>query len=134
MPSNMGFRQWEHLFITGKTKGVYFAFFSFLLFIFLILYNREDLFFFVVVEVGSFASFGVLVDMVSHLFRDDYLTNITFDQWIERFKGGRTHDAYGIIIQLITSAMDFVKFHLALILWIMLLPELYYIIKARFYH
>jgi hypothetical protein len=134
MPSNVSFSQWEHLFMTGKTKGVYFALLSFIIFAILILYSRENLFFFVVVEVGSFASFGVLVDLVSHLFSDRYQNDLTFDQWVQRFKGGRTHDVYGIIVQFGASAIDFVRFHYAFILWIMLLPEMFYIIKARFYH
>ena len=134
MPANVNFRQWEHLFLEGKTKGVYCALLSFSVFVFLILYNRENFFFFVVIQVGSFASFGVLVDLVSHLFSDRYLTDMTLDQWIQRFKSGRTHDAYGIIVQFIASAVDFIKFHYAFILWILLLLELYYIIKTRFYH
>jgi hypothetical protein len=134
MPANVSFSQWEHLFITGKTKGVYFALLSFILFAILILYSRENLFFFVVVQVGSFASFGVLVDLVSHLFSDKYQTDLTLEQWISRFKGGRTHDVYGIIVQFGASALDFARFHYTFILWILLLLELSYIIKARFYH
>jgi|GEM_PF-2279257 hypothetical protein len=134
MPANVNFSQWGHLFITGKTKGVYLALLSFLVFVFLILYNRENLFFFIVIEVGSFASFGVLVDLVSHLFSDRYMTDMTFEQWVQRFKGGRTHDVYGILIQIFASAIDFIRFHFAFILWILLPMELYYIVKARFYH
>jgi hypothetical protein len=134
MPANVNFTEWKHLVITGRTKGVYLALLSFVIFAVMILYNRDNLFLFVSVQVGSFASFGVLVDLVSHLFNDRYQTDLTLDQWITKFKGGRTHDAYGIIVQLAASVIDFVKFHYVFILWILLLPELYFIIRARFYH
>ncbi|MCL5803274.1 MAG: hypothetical protein ACYDCP_03075 [Thermoplasmataceae archaeon] len=134
MPANVNFREWKHFFITGKTKGVYLALLAFAVFAILILYNRENLFFFTVIQVGSFASFGVLVDLISHLFNDRYQSGIPFDQWVRRFKSGRTHDIYGIIVQIVASAIDLVEFHLAFVLWILLLPEAYMIVKARFYH
>jgi hypothetical protein len=134
MPATVNFRQWWRLFITGRTKGVYLALISFAIYSFLILYNRLILFSFIFNEIGLLTSFGVLVDLVSHLFSDSYKTDISSSEWLERFKRGRTHDAYGIIIQLVCSSFDLEQLHLLFILWISLVIEFYFIYKSKFYH
>ena len=134
MAQKVSFKEWQHLLLTGKTKAVYFALLSFAVFVVLILYNRNDLLNFIGVEVGSFASFGVLVDFVSHLLYDNYQSGLTLDEWISRIRHGRTHDVYGLIVQAGSSAFALREFPLAILLWITLLLEFYYIRKARFYH
>ena len=134
MPAAVSVRQWWKLFLTGRTKGVYLALISFIIYTILILYNRLDLFHFVLTEIGLLASVGVLVDLVSHLFNDAYKTDISKEEWIARFKKGRTHDAYGIVIQVIGSAFDIGQLHLLYILWIALILEFYLIFRSRFYH
>lgn len=134
MPAAISFRKWEHLFISGKTKVVYFALLSFTLFALLILESRENLFLFVVIQVGAFASFGVLVDYVSHLLHDGYNSGLTFSEWVEKFKDGRTHDVFGILVQAASALIVAFRFHYSLVLLLLLFPELYFIIKARFYH
>ena len=127
-------REWEHLFLTGRTKGVYMALISFVIYCIVILYNREFLLDFIGVEVGAFASFGVLVDLVSHLFTDIYESNLTTAQWIQRIRHGRTHDVYGIIVQAVASVFALNRPIYVIILWISLALEFYYIAKSRFYH
>ncbi len=127
-------REWEHLFLTGRTKGVYMALISFVIYCIVILYNREFLLDFIGVEVGAFASFGVLVDLVSHLFTDIYESNLTAAQWIYRIRHGRTHDVYGIIVQAVASIFALNRLIYVIILWISLTLEFYYIAKSRFYH
>jgi hypothetical protein len=134
MPAAVSVRQWWKLFLTGRTKGVYLALISFIIYTILILYNRLDLFHFVLNEIGLLASVGVLVDLVSHLFNDSYKTDISKEEWIARFKKGRTHDAYGIVIQVVGSAFDMGQLHLLYILWIALILEFYLIFRSRFYH
>ena len=127
-------REWEHLFLTGRTKGVYLTLISFVIYCILILYNRQLLLDFIGVEVGAFASFGVLVDLVSHLFTDIYESNLTTAQWILRIRHGRTHDVYGIIVQAVASVFALNRPIYVIILWISLALEFYYIAKSRFYH
>ena len=134
MPAAVSVRQWWKLFLTGRTKGVYLALISFIIYTILILYNRLDLFHFVLNEIGLLASVGVLVDLVSHLFNDSYKTDISKEEWIARFKKGRTHDAYGIVIQVAGSAFDTEQLHLLYILWIALILEFYLVFRSRFYH
>ena len=134
MAQNITFKEWQHLVLAGKTKGVYFALLSFATYVVLILYNRNNLLDFIGIEVGSFASFGVLVDLVSHLLYDNYQSGLTMDEWISRIRHGRTHDVYGLIVQAGSSAFALREFPLAVLLWISLLFEFYYIRKARFYH
>ena len=134
MPAAVSVRQWWKLFLTGRTKGVYLALISFIIYTILILYNRLDLFHFVLNEIGLLASVGVLVDLVSHLFNDSYKTDISKEEWIARFEKGRTHDAYGIVIQVVGSAFDMGQLHLLYILWIALILEFYLIFRSRFYH
>jgi hypothetical protein len=134
MPTTISFRQWWRLFTTGRTKGVYLALISFAIYSSLILYNRLVLFSFILNEIGLLTSFGVLVDLVSHLFSDSYKTDISSAEWLTKFKGARTHDAYGIIIQLFCSSLDMEHLYLLFILWISLLIEFYFIYRSKFYH
>ena len=134
MPNAIHLREWEHLFLTGKTKGVYLALISFVIFCIMILYSRNFLVEFIGVEVGAFASFGVLVDLVSHVFNDQFESNLTMSEWIFRVKHGRTHDVYGIFVQMGASIFALNRFQYVIILWVALTLELYYIARSRFYH
>ena len=134
MAKDISFKEWQHLVLIGKTKGVYFALLSFAAFVVLILYNRNILLDFVGIEVGSFASFGVLVDLVSHLFNDNYKSSLSKDEWLSRIRHGRTHDVYGLIVQAGSSAFAYHEIPLAVLLWVAIAFEFYYIMSARFYH
>ncbi|MCL4314874.1 MAG: hypothetical protein M1454_04025 [Candidatus Thermoplasmatota archaeon] len=134
MPKVIHLREWGHLFLTGKTKGVYLALISFVIFCILILYNRKFLVDFIGVEVGAFASFGVLVDLVSHLFSDQFESNLNMSEWIFRVRHGRTHDVYGIFVQVGASFFALNRFQYVIILWVVLALEFYYIARSRFYH
>lgn len=134
MAKDLSFREWEHLVITGKTKGVYFALLSFALFVVLILYNRSPILNFVGIEIGAFSSFGVLVDLVSHLFNDNYKSGLTKEEWVSRIRHGRTHDVYGLVVQAVSAVFAYRELILSVILWIAIVLELHYIMKARFYH
>jgi hypothetical protein len=134
MPNVTNLRDWERLFLAGKTKGVYLALLSFVLYCIMILYNRKFLLDFIGVEIGAFASFGVLVDLVSHLFSDLYRSDLTTNQWIYRIRHGRTHDVYGIIVQFVASIFALNRYIYVIVLWIILALEFYYIAKSRFYH
>ncbi len=134
MAKDLSFREWEHLVITGKTKGVYFALLSFAIFVVLILYNRDSILNFVGIEVGAFSSFGVLVDFVSHLFNDNYNSGLSMDQWVSKVRQGRTHDVYGVMVQACSAVFAYHQIFLAILIWIFIIFEVYYIMKARFYH
>lgn len=134
IPAGITFKQWQQQFLRGGTVGVYLSIISFAILGLMVLYNRFSLFNFLVNEVAILASFGVLVDLVSHLFYNRYKTEITLNEWFERFKRGRTHDTYGIIIQFGCSLFDFGHIYLLPLLWFGLAGTMFLIIRARFYH
>ena len=130
----ISFKTWEKLFIRGKTKGTYLAVISFALFATEILYTRLFLFYFIVSEIGAFTAFGVLVDFVSHLFNDQWKSPVTKKGWIKRFTHGRTHDFYGLIIEVLCFAIDGVKFPLSLAAILFVAPQFYLFYNLKFYH
>ncbi len=134
IPSGITFKQWQQQFLRGGTTGIYLSLISFAILAVMVLYSRFSLFNFLVNEVALLTSFGVLVDLVSHLFNNRYRPDITLDEWFIRFKGGRTHDAYGIIIQFGCSFFDFRLIALLPLLWIALAGTMFLIVRARFYH
>lgn len=134
VPSGVSFKEWQRLFLRGETLGIYFSLLSFAVFSVFVLYNRLPIFNFLVNEVALLTSFGVLVDLVSHLFSNTYNGGITLQEWIERFKKGRTHDVYGIIIQFGCSLFDLRFPYLIIVLWVSLAITAYLIIRSRFYH
>ena len=134
IPSGITFKQWQRQFLRGGTAGIYLSLISFAIFAVMVLYSRFSLLNFLVNEVALLTSFGVLVDLVSHLFNNRYRTDITLKEWFSRFKGGRTHDAYGIIIQFGCSFFDSKLIALIPLLWIALAGTMFLIVRARFYH
>ncbi|MHB1441090.1 MAG: hypothetical protein ACYCSO_10275 [Cuniculiplasma sp.] len=134
LDNKISFEEWERLFITGKTKAVYLSLLTFIIYAITILYSRTLLFYFIVAEVGAFASFGVLVDLVSHLFNDGWNSEMSQKEWKRRFLSGRTHDSYGIIIQIGCSLVDIWRYPIAIVSLFFLLPELYMVYTHRFHH
>ena len=131
---NISFREWEKLFMRGKTSATYLAVISFALFAVAILYSRIFLFYFIISEIGAFTAFGVLVDYVSHLFNDEWKSPVDREGWIQQFKNGRTHDTYGLIIQIACFTICGFKFPLASAAILSLIPQIYIVYKLKFYH
>ncbi|MCI2413394.1 hypothetical protein [Cuniculiplasma divulgatum] len=131
---SISFKKWEGLFVRGKTSATYLAVISFSLFDIAILYSRLFLFYFIISEIGAFTAFGVLVDYVSHLFNDEWESPVSREEWISRFKHGRTHDTYGLIIEMSCFFILGFRFPLLTGSIIFLIPQIYIVYKLRFYH
>ncbi len=131
---SISFKKWERLFMKGKTSATYLAVISFSLFAIAILYSRLFLFYFIISEIGAFTAFGVLVDYVSHLFNDEWESPVNREEWIKRFRHGRTHDTYGLIIEIFCFVLDGIKFHLLIGSIIVIIPQIYIVYKLKFYH
>jgi hypothetical protein len=128
------YSSWQRFFLTGKTKSVYFSFLSFAFFVVLIVFSRSSLLFFIVSEIGGFAGFGVIVDFISHMFNDKWTSTINRTEWKIKFKTGRTHDAYGILVEVGCILIEIVRFPLASIALFFLIMQLYFVVKLKFYH
>ena len=132
--SELNFKTWKKLFVRGKTTAVYLAIINFVIFSVLVLMFRYNLVIFVICDIGDLASFGVLVDFVSHLFNDNWISPADHNGWMNRFASGRTHDTYGLILQISVSAMMCVRMPFILISTPFSLFQLYSVIKLRFFH
>lgn len=134
MPLVDAWSKWMYLFIHGRTYAIYAQLGVFAYFFFQTFFLRSRFLPFTVNFIGSLFAFGLLVDLVSHLFNNGTKSDLTEEQFINLFKNGRTHDLYGCIILLIAGGIDLFFNFLSAIAIALVLIVTYLIVKARFYH
>lgn len=134
MPYKDSWSDWLSLVLHGKTYAIYAQLVIFSLFALVTFQDRMDTLLFSIKFAGSLFSFGLLVDLVSHLFSNLTKTALSGSAFIKLIWSGRTHDIYACFIQLglgVIISIFQVLFIPALVLGVYVL---YLIARARFYH
>lgn len=134
MPYKDSWSDWLSLFIHGKTYAIYAQLITFVLFVIVTFQNRSDTLLFGVKFAGSLFSFGLLVDLVSHLFSNLTRSALTNSDFVRLIRSGRTHDLYACFIQLALGIVVSVRQVLFIPSLILDVYVLYLIARARFYH
>jgi hypothetical protein len=134
MPIVDAWSKWMYLFLHGKTYAIYAQLGVFVYFFFETFFVRPRIYPFTVNFIGSLFAFGLLVDLVSHLFNNGTKSDLSKEQFISLFKSGRTHDLYGCIILVGAGVIDIFFNLLSAISIALVLAVTYLIVKARFYH
>jgi hypothetical protein len=134
MPIVDAWSKWMYLFLHGKTYAIYAQLGVFAYFFLQTFFVRNGIYPFTVNFIGSLFAFGLLVDLVSHLFNNGTKSDLSNEQFLDLFKNGRTHDLYGCIILIAAGGIDLLFNLLSTISIALVLAVTYLIVKARFYH
>lgn len=133
----MKWHEWvSNYFLKGKTIGIYILFaMSVASFIILTIY-RFNLDTFIPLTIMTVLIYAVFTDLTSHLWWDNYITNITNKEFMHLIYKGRTHDIYGMIVYLIGSLylLWYINKMVVALLILADLVVLGYQFKTKFYH
>lgn len=120
-----------------KLSGVYYIIGSFIINLIMVFIVHDNLIPFTLLLFSMIATYGVLTDLVAHLFPYNF-TPMPWKRYVHKILSGRTHDIYGILIAMFMESYAVYIAHPLLYGMVINIAleagTLYSIIIWRFYH
>ncbi len=125
-----------HYLLKGKTPSIYLLLIAFIILSINIFFtNGIRLILLYIISVTTIAT---TTDLVAHLFYDSFVDRISYKTFFKNVIYGRTHDIYGMIINMVSLSileiLNPVKIITVIILYLIYLYVIIILIRSKFYH